>query len=100
MNSYPCLTETITTFYSLSDSDTAIGECPSIILIMLVLTFFFNKKIMCMLLVSIFMANASSSIMKSVICFFPCLNVLIFHLASAALLLLLNAVLTSLTKLS
>ena len=99
MNLYFCLTEIITAFYSLSDSDTTIGGYPSIILIMLVLIFFFNKKIVCILLVSIFMANASNSIVKSAICFFPCLNVLIFYSASTALLLLLNVILTSLTKL-
>ena len=38
--------------------------------------------------------------MKSAMCLFLCLNVLIFYLASATLLLLLNAVWTSLIKLS
>ena len=45
-----------------------------------------------------FMANTSNSIMKSTMCFLPCLNVSIFHSASAALLLSLNAVLISSTN--
>ena len=48
--------------------------------------------------VSAFMANVSNSIMKSAVFFFPCLKDLIFHLASAAFILLLNVVLISLTK--
>ena len=53
-----------------------------------------------MLSVLAFIANTLNSIMKSTICFFPYLNVLILYLESAALLLSLNAVLISLTKLS
>ena len=44
------------------------------------------------------MASALNSIMKSAVFHFPCLNVSIFHLASAALDLLLNVVLISFTK--
>ena len=93
MNSYPCSTKMITTFHFLSVSGTAIGRYSSIIFIMLVLMFFFNKNIAYMLSVSVFMANASNSIMKLVMCFFSCLNDSIFHLASTALLLLLNTIL-------
>ena len=88
----------ITTFQSLSISGADIGKYPNIILIMSLLIFFFSKNIVCMLLVSAFIANASNFIMKSIMCFFFCLNVLIFHSASAILLLSLNAVLISLTK--
>ena len=49
-----------------------------------------------MSLVSAFITNTSNSIMKSVMCFLSCLNILIFHLASAALFLSLNTVLISL----
>ena len=49
---------------------------------------------------SAFMANASNSMIKSAVFFFSCLNVLIFHSASAALDLLLNVVLISFTNLS
>ena len=62
--------------------------------------FFFNKKIVYMLSVSNFMANTLNSIIKFMMCFFLYLNVSIFHSASAALLLLLHAVLTFLMKLS
>ena len=44
------------------------------------------------------MANASNSIMNSIMCFLPCLNVSIFHSVSAALLLSLNAILISSTN--
>ena len=47
---------------------------------------------------SAFMANASNSIMKSAVFLLPCLKVLIFHSASAALDLLLNVVLNSFTN--
>ena len=60
--------------------------------------FFFNKKIACSLSVLAFMANASNSIMKSAVFCFPCLKDSIFHLASAAFVLLLNVILISLTK--
>ena len=50
--------------------------------------------------VSAFIANNLNSmiITKSAICFFSYLKISIFHLASAVLLLLLNVILTSLTK--
>ena len=48
--------------------------------------------------VSAFMANASNSIMKSAVFFFSCLNVYIFHSASATFILSLNVVLISFTK--
>ena len=93
-------TSVIATFYSLSDSDALIDKYPNIVLIMSLLVFFFNKKIVCISFVSAFIANTSNFIIKFVMCFFLCLNVSIFHLVSTTLLLLLNAVLTSLTKLS
>ena len=46
------------------------------------------------------MANASNLIIKLAICFLLYLNILIFHLASAVLLLSLNIVLISLTNFS
>jgi len=61
-------------------------------------TFFFNKKTACSSSVSAFMANASNLMMKSAVFHFPCLNISIFHLASTALDLLLNVVLSSFTK--
>ena len=61
--------------------------------------FFFNKKIVYMLSVSVFMANTLNSIIRSMMCLFFCLNVSIFHSASTTLLLLLYAVLTFLMKL-
>ena len=96
MNSYSCPTKVITTFYSLSVSGAAISRYPSMVLIISARIFFFNKNIACMSSVSVFMANASNSIIKSAICFLPYWNVLIFHSASAALFLLLKAVLISL----
>ena len=60
--------------------------------------FFFNKKIACSSSVSVFMANALNSIMKSAVFFFSCLKDSIFYLASAAFILSLNIILISLTK--
>ena len=68
------------------------------ILIMSAHIFFFSKNITCMSLVSAFMANALNLIIKSAMCFLPCQNISIFHSASAALLLSLNAILISLTN--
>jgi len=51
-----------------------------------------------MLSVSTFMANTLNSIIKSAMCFLPCLKVSIFYLASVALLLSLNVVFISLTN--
>ena len=48
--------------------------------------------------VSAFMASASNLIMKSAVFHFPCLNVSIFHSASAVLDLSLNVILISFTK--
>ena len=98
MDSYSCPTVVIAIFHSLSMSGAAIGGYPNMVLIMSACTFFFNKNIACKLSVSTFMANTLNSIMKSTMCFLPCLNVAIFHSASAALLLSLNAVLISLTN--
>ena len=71
----------------------------SIVLIVLLLTFFFNKNIEYILSVLAFINNISNSIIMSAMYFFSCLNDLIFHLASDALLLLLIAILISSTKL-
>ena len=60
--------------------------------------FFFNKKIACSSSVSVFIANALNSIMKSAVFFFSCLKDSIFYLASAAFILSLNIILISLTK--
>ena len=60
--------------------------------------FFFNRKMACSSTVSAFMASTSNSMMKSAVFRFSCLNVSIFHLASAALDLSLNVVLISFTK--
>ena len=98
MNSYPCPTDVIATFHSLSDSGMAIGGYPSIVLIMSCHTFFFNRKMVYSSSVSTFMANVSNSIMKSAVFFFPCLKVFIFHLKSAAFILSLNVVLISQTN--
>ena len=67
-------------------SGTAMNGYPNVVLIILLLIFFFNKKIACMSLVLAFIANILNSIMKSTICFFSYLNVLIFHSVSAILL--------------
>ena len=83
MNSYPCLTDVITTFHSFNVSDAPISKYPSIVLIMSDHTFFFNKKIMYNLSVSVFIANALNSIMKLAMFFLPCLKVSIFHSTSA-----------------
>jgi len=63
-------------------------------------TFFFNKKILCNLSVSVFIANALNLIMKLAMCFLLCLDISIFHSVSVALLLLLNIILIFLTNLS
>jgi len=98
VNSYSCPTEIIAIFYSLSFSGAAIGGYSNIIFIIFVQTFFFNGNMMCRLSILAFMANASNSIIKLAICFLLCLNILIFHSASAVLFLLLNVVLSSLTN--
>ena len=67
MDSYPCSTDVIATFHSLSVSGTAIGGYPSIVLMMLCHIFFFNKKMAYSSSVSAFMASASNSIIKSVV---------------------------------
>ena len=96
MDLYHCPTEVIAIFYSLSVSDAAVSGYPSMVLIMSTHTFFFNKKIACMSLVSTFIANALNSIMKLAIYFLPYQNISIFHSVSATLLLSLKAVLISL----
>ena len=95
--SYP--TKVIPTFYFFNISGTTMSGYLSIGVMILLLTFFFNKNITYILLISAFMANTSNLIMKSVICFFLHLKVSIFHLASTTLFLLLNFILTSLTNL-
>ena len=95
---YPCPTEIITIFYSLSDSSTAIGRYSNIVLMISCRTFFFNKKMAYSSSVSTFMANALNSIIKSAMFFFPCLKDLILHSASTAFVLLLNVILISLMK--
>ena len=62
--------------------------------------FFFSKNIIYSLSVSVFIASALSSIMKSTVFCFPCLKNPILHLASAAFVLLLKVVLISFMKLS
>ena len=95
MNLYLCLNDVIATFHSLSVFSAAISGYSKIVLIMFGYIFFFNKKIACSLSVSVFVASALNSIMKSVMFFFPCLKVFIFHLASAVLVLSLNIILIS-----
>ena len=95
MNLYSCST---TTFHSLSISSTAIGRYPNIVLIMSCYIFFFSKNIVYRSSISVFIAKALNSIMKSTVFHFPCLKVSIFHLASAAFVLSLNVVLSSLTN--
>ena len=97
---YPWPTNVIATFHSLSDSGAAIGRYPSIVLIMLCHTFFFNRNIVYSLSISVFIVRASNSIIKSTVFCFPCLKVLIFYSTSVAFILLLNVILISLTKLS
>jgi len=94
VDSYPCSTDVIATFHTLSVSGAAMGGYSNIVLIMSCHTFFFNKKIVCSSSVSAFMASALNSIMKLVVFHFPCLKDSIFHLASAAFILI------SFTKLS
>jgi len=98
VDSYPCPTEVIAIFHSLSILGTAIGGYPSMVLMISAQTFFLSRNIACMSLVSAFIANMSNLIIKLGICFLPCWNVSIFHSVFAALLLLLNAVLISLTN--
>jgi len=88
---YPYLIDIIAVFHSLSNVGTVMSSYFSIVLIMSLLIFF-NRNIACILSVSVFMANTSNSIMKSVICFFSCLNNLIFHSMFAILLLLLKSI--------
>ena len=92
-------TEVIVTFYSLSISGPTIGGYSSIVFIMFVQTFFFNRNIMCRSSVLAFMANTLNLIIKLTMCFLLCLDVSIFHSVSAALLLSLNVILNSLTNL-
>ena len=96
-----CLTPTnvIATFHSLSDSSAVIGRYSNIVLIISCCMFFLSKNIICNSSVSDFMARASNSIIKSAIFFFPCLKVSIFHSVSVALILSLNVLLISCTKL-
>ena len=74
------------------------GEYPNIILVISGWTFFFNKKIVCNLFVSVFIAKALNSIIKSTMFHFPCLKVSIFYSASAAFILSLNIVFISYMK--
>jgi len=98
MDLYSCPTKVFATFHSFSDSGTAMGGYSSIVLIISCYMFFFSKKIVCSLSVSAFMAKASNSIMKSTVFCFSCLNISILYSASAAFVLSLNVILTSLTN--
>ena len=98
MDSYPWPTNVIATFYSLSDSSTAMGRYLSIILMMSCHIFFFNRNIACSSSISTFIARVPNSIIKSAVFHFPYLKVSIFYLASAAFVLSLNVVLISLMK--
>ena len=98
MGSYPCPTNVIATFHSLSVFGATISGYSSIVLIILYHTFFFNKKMVCSSSVSAFVANALNSIIKSTVFFFSCLKVLIFYSAFAVFVLSLNIVLISLMK--
>ena len=100
VNSYPCPTDVIATFYFLRVSGIAIGGYLSIVLIISCHTFFFNKKMACSSSVLAFMASASNSMIKSAVFCLPCLNISICHSVSAALDLSLNVVLISFMKLS
>ena len=99
MDLYPCPTEVIATFHSLSVSGTTMGRYSNIVLIMSDCIVIFSKKMACSSSMSVFMASTSNSIMKSTVFHFPCLKVSIFYSASAAFVLLLNIILISLTKL-
>ena len=88
----------IATFYSLSVSGITMGGYPNIVLIISCWAFFFNKKMACSSSISVFMASASNSIIKSAVFFFPCLKVSIFYSVLAVFVLLLNIILSSFTK--
>ena len=60
---------------------------------------FVTRNMTCKSSVLDFIANTSNLIIKLVMCFLSCLNVSIFYSASAALLLSLNIILSSLTNL-
>ena len=60
MDLYSYSTNVIAVFHSLSDVNTAMGRYPNIILIISLLTFFFSKSIICMSLVSAFIASTSN----------------------------------------
>ena len=82
----------------LSDFGMVMGGYSKIILIISCHTFFFNEKMACSSSVSVFIANASNSIMKSAVFLFSYLKVSIFYLASAAFILSLNVFLISRMK--
>ena len=69
----------IAVFHSLSYVGTAMGRYFNMVLIISLLIFFFSTNITWMLLVLAFIANVSNSIIKLVMCFFSCLNVLILY---------------------
>jgi len=92
---YPCPTDVMAIFYSLSVSGMAIGRYPSIVLMILCHMFFFNRKMACKSSVSAFMANTLNSIIKSAVFFFSCLKVSIFHSVSTTFVLSLNVALIS-----
>ena len=98
IDSYLCPTEVIATFHSLSISSATIGKYSNIVLIIFCHMFFFSKNIVCSSSVSAFIAKTSNLIMKSAMFHFPYLKNSIFHLASAAFILLLNVILISLTN--
>ena len=98
MNLYFCLTDIIAIFHSLNNSCTIIGGYSNIVLIISCYTFFLNKNIAYNSFISNFIARVSNSIMKSAMFFFPCLKILIFYSAFAALVLSLNVFFISCTK--
>jgi len=69
------------------------GRYSNIVLMMFGYIFFFNKKMTCSLSVSAFITKASNFIMKFTVFCFPCLKDLIFHLTSAAFILLVSKIL-------
>ena len=70
MDSYPCSTNVIATFYSLSVFGAIIGGYPNVVLIISARTFFFSKKMAYSSSVLAFMANVLNFIMKFAVFFF------------------------------
>ena len=74
VNSYPCLTDVIATFHSLSVSGATISRYSNIVLIISAHIFFFSKKMACSSSVLAFIANTLNLIIKSTIFFFSYLK--------------------------